>query len=87
MSANEDDTPTLLLRGAASGMAARILTTHLLIALIQKGVMTPSELNELLDASRAFAEDLGESREVIDLVLQSLDLGSGRRPEGSGGLQ
>lgn len=85
MTDDEDETPTLL-RGAASGMAARILTTHLLVALIQKGVLSPSELGELLDASRAFAEDLGESREVIDLVLQSLDLGSGKPPEESGDL-
>ncbi|WP_265440158.1 hypothetical protein [Bradyrhizobium sp. SEMIA] len=37
---NHDDKAPLLLQGAAQGMAAKILTTHLLIALIQKGALT-----------------------------------------------
>ena len=86
MTDEDDKLPMLLLQGAAQGTAAKILITHLIMALAQKGVLTPSELGELMDASKAFAEHLGGPPEFVEIVLDLLDPGSRRPPEEGGDL-
>lgn len=72
----EDDLQQLRMQNAAHGSAAMLLTMHILIALLQKGVFSPDDAAALMDAATAAALGLDghdeEPSEYVQLVVASL---------------
>lgn len=69
----EDDVERLQLHNAAHGTAAMLLTTHMLIVLIARGVLQPGDAAVVVDEAMAYARGPGEQpSEYADLVVQAL---------------
>lgn len=72
----EDDLLQLQLQNGAHGTAAVLLSTHIIVALAQKGVFSPDDAIALVDAATASALGLGEHDEkpsaYVRLVVETL---------------